>query len=50
MQNFVCRKNIELYRKLLAGPLDEAKRGVVEALLTKEQATEQAQLLAPRDR
>ena len=40
MEKFIHDANIERYRRLLAGPLDEQSRRVVSNLLTEEQAQE----------
>ncbi|MGP0093310.1 MAG: hypothetical protein ACLPKB_25705 [Xanthobacteraceae bacterium] len=38
MEAFVCRQNIELYRKLLEGAADETRRQEIMRLLAAEEA------------
>jgi hypothetical protein len=40
MNDFVHQKNLEHYRKLLAGDLDDAQRKMLLKLLAEEQAKE----------
>ncbi|MFI5387921.1 MAG: hypothetical protein ACHQ50_17580 [Fimbriimonadales bacterium] len=40
MQEFIHRKNLEHYRKLLAGTANDEDRGVLEKLLEDEEATD----------
>jgi hypothetical protein len=49
MQDFVHRKNLENYRMLLAGELDETQRAVLLRLLAEEQAKELPPLHARDD-
>lgn len=47
MQEFVHRKNLENYRMLLAGKLDEPHRELLLRLLAEEEAKELPPLHAP---
>ena len=49
MQEFVHRKNLENYRVLLAGKLDETQREVLLRLLAEEEAKELPPLHARDD-
>jgi hypothetical protein len=40
MQEFIHRKNLENYRKLLAETEDDAERSRIQKLLTEEEANE----------
>jgi hypothetical protein len=49
MQEFIHRKNLENYRMLLAGTLDETQRELLLRLLAEEEATEVPPLRARDD-
>jgi hypothetical protein len=48
MQEFIHRKNLEMYRRLLAETKDEEQRRQLETLLAEEVAKESL-VLEPRD-
>jgi hypothetical protein len=49
MQEFIHRKNLENYRMLLAGKLDETQRKLLLRLLAEEEAKELPPLRARDD-
>ena len=49
VQDFIHRKNLEHYRKLLAGTPDEAERALLVRLLAEEEAKDPPLIMGAND-